>query len=99
MRTVAPRLDNCEEFTAGEDDLDLQPLTAAIYVCPVHGPVTLVRWTFTPEERQAIADGGDVLIWVPGTVVPIHSVSVLPEGTTAVECKDVDPGESEVDPE
>jgi hypothetical protein len=63
MRTVAPRISGADgvvrEHTAGEDQLDAQPATFALVRTP-HGPAVVHRWTFTLEERLAIARGEDL---------------------------------------
>ncbi len=65
MRMIAPRT-GAHEITLAEEQLEYRPLTAAVYSHPDfdNAPVLLTRWTFTDEERAAIANGEDLYLAV-----------------------------------
>jgi hypothetical protein len=62
MRAIAPRT-GAEELTFAEDQSEYLPVTIAVY--PEYEPGArglLWRFSFTPEEREAIAKGEDVYV-------------------------------------
>lgn len=78
MRMIAPRT-GADEVTIAEDQLEYKPLVAAIYVNEQYGPdalTLLTRWTFTPEERAAIAAGEDVYLGVLTFGKPLQPLSM-----------------------
>lgn len=77
MRMIAPRT-GAHEITLAEDQLEYKPLVAAVYVRPDFGnaPMLLTRWTFTEEERAAIAAGEDLYLGVLTFGQPLQPLSV-----------------------
>lgn len=61
MRSVAPRTGAPERMIA-ENQEEYLPLCVADYVYQDGVRMILTRWTFTPDERAAIARGEDVYI-------------------------------------
>lgn len=61
MRAIAPRT-GALEITIAEEQEEYMPITAALYEFDNGARGLLTRWTFTPEERLAIANGEDVYI-------------------------------------
>ena len=60
MRPVAPRTGQPEK-TIAEDQVEYKPITVAIAEMESgRGHGLILRFTFTPEERVAIAAGEDV---------------------------------------
>lgn len=80
MRMIAPRT-GAPEITVAENQLEYRPIVVAVYnEKPTRQLLT--RWTFTPEEREAIARGEDVyfaLLTFGQPMQPI-SASVGPAG-------------------
>jgi hypothetical protein len=60
-RPIAPRT-GAEEITVAEDQPEYSPITVALYRDPAGARHLLTRWTFTAEERAAIAAGEDVYV-------------------------------------
>lgn len=61
MRAIAPRT-GAPEQTIAEDQPEYLPVTVGIYGYADGATGLLTRWTFTPEERAAIAGGEDVYL-------------------------------------
>lgn len=83
MRMVAPRT-GAHEITLAEDQREYRPLVAAVYRRPDMGNAIqlLTRWTFTAEERAAIAAGEDLYLGILTFGQPLQPLSpqVGPEG-------------------
>jgi len=83
---IAPRT-GAEEITIAEDQLEYSPLVAAVYAHAAYGnaPFLLTRWTFTDEERAAIAAGEDLYLGVLTFGQPLQplSLQVGPQGYLA----------------
>jgi len=61
MRAIAPRT-GAPEVTVAEEQEEYMPLAAAIYRYDDGSTGILTRWTFSAEERRAIAAGEDLYI-------------------------------------
>jgi hypothetical protein len=61
MRPIAPRT-GAPETTVAEDQPEYLPLTIAVYAYSDGTRGLLTRWTFTPDERAAIARGEDIYV-------------------------------------
>lgn len=61
MRSIAPRT-GAPEVTVAEDQAEYMPLTVSTYEYENGSRGLLTRWTFTPEERHAIAAGEDLYV-------------------------------------
>ena len=61
MRPVAPRV-GLPEITIAENQLEYATLTGAPVTYEDGTLGMLTRWTFTPEERAAIAAGDDLFL-------------------------------------
>ncbi|MBX9853910.1 MAG: hypothetical protein K2Y26_00165 [Gemmatimonadaceae bacterium] len=61
MRPVAPRT-GAPEITIAEEQEEYKPITIAVYQYSDGSRGLLTRYTFTAEERAAIARGEDVYI-------------------------------------
>lgn len=61
MRPVAPRT-GAPEVMVAEHQEEYMPLAVALYDYTDGTRGLLTRWTFTPEERAAIAGGEDVYV-------------------------------------
>ena len=60
MRPIAPRTGH-REITIAEDQVEYKPITAAVAEMESgNGHALILRFTFTPEERQQLAAGADV---------------------------------------
>lgn len=59
MRMIAPRT-GAPEITVAEDQEEYMPITVALYDHPDGVRTILARFTFSAEERAAIAAGADV---------------------------------------
>ncbi|MHB1065708.1 MAG: hypothetical protein ACYC1Z_14675 [Georgenia sp.] len=59
MRMIAPRT-GAPEITVAEEQHEYLPITVALYDHPDGVRTILARFTFTPEERAAVAAGADV---------------------------------------
>jgi hypothetical protein len=68
MRTISPRIDGADEFTIAEDQLEYMPVTACLIHYEDGSVVRVCRWTFTPEERRAIAAGEDIYFGTPANL-------------------------------
>jgi hypothetical protein len=58
------------ERIVAEEQLEYCPLPAFAYLDQDGTPVQLMRYTFTPAERAAIAAGDDLALSMPGLVAP-----------------------------
>jgi hypothetical protein len=61
MRPIAPRT-GFPEVTIAEEQEEYMPVTVALYQYDDGVRGLLTRWTFTPEERAAVAAGEDVYV-------------------------------------
>lgn len=61
MRPIAPRTGNPEQ-TIAEEQEEYLPITVAVYGIEGNsgGHALLLRYTLTPEERRAVANGEDI---------------------------------------
>lgn len=69
MRPIAPRIEGADEIDVAEDQHDYMQVVAAIVpkeredallVGDLRTDTRVVQWTFSDEERQAIAAGADM---------------------------------------
>lgn len=61
MRTIAPRIDGADEYVIAEDQHTYMPVTACnVIFADDPTIVRILRWTFTPEEREKVAKGEDI---------------------------------------
>ncbi|HLT92108.1 MAG TPA: hypothetical protein VKZ85_14335 [Woeseiaceae bacterium] len=76
MRMIAPRT-GAHEITLAEDQLEYSPLVVALYYDHEQKSALLLsRWTFTPEERAAIAAGEDLYLGVLTHGQPFQPISL-----------------------
>lgn len=61
MRPIAPRT-GAHEVVVAEEQEEYMPLTVSVYRYEDGSTGLLTRWTFTAEERKAIAIGEDVYV-------------------------------------
>lgn len=80
MRPIAPRIEHpsCQEITVAENQHEYMTVTAARVECHDGAIEMCTRWTFTEEERAAIARGEDVYVFFPKSVYP-HRLMLRPE--------------------
>lgn len=74
MRPVAPRV-GLPEVMIAEEQEEYLPLAGAPLEFDDGTKGMLTRWTFTPEERQAIAEGKDlylILFTFGQPMQPVH---------------------------
>lgn len=85
MRPIAPRLNHpaAEELTVAEEQHEFKTITMATVTHPGGERELFARWTFTPEERAAIAAGGDIYVRFPGYTYP-HAVTLRPDWAGAL---------------
>ena len=66
MRSVAPRIDGCEEATYAEEQAEYLPITVAVIPPPAgypeRGRILLTRWQLNDEDRRRIAAGEDLYV-------------------------------------
>lgn len=74
MRPIAPRTGE-PEITLAEEQHDYLPITAAVRMRPV-GQSLVTRWTLTPAERAAVANGADVFVETLTFGAPMQPVAV-----------------------
>lgn len=67
VRPVSPRIDGADEITIAEEQHQFMPLAAA-HVRYSDSVQRVCRWTFTPEERAAIAAGEDMYFGTPAEI-------------------------------
>lgn len=60
MRSVSPNLGWGDERVVAEEQVDYMPVSATFVIWDDNTRSIVTRWTFTPEERQRIANGEDV---------------------------------------
>jgi hypothetical protein len=87
MRSIAPRT-GAVEVTLGEDQLEFSPVVAALYEHESGATVFLTRWRPSDEEREALANGGDIYIGQlrpKGELFAPLAVSAFDEGWTVPE--------------
>lgn len=65
MRPIAPRT-GADEIVVAEEQEEYMPLTVAVYRYGDGSIGLLTRWTFTDEERAAVARGEDVYVMQVG---------------------------------
>jgi hypothetical protein len=77
MRPVSPRIEGLDEIMVAEDQHDYKPLAAALQPHTDGSTSRVCRWTFSDEERAAIARGEDLYFLTPAwcPLVP-HSFKV-----------------------
>lgn len=72
MRSIAPRLvvdntrEECPEHTIAEDQLEFMPVVATLLEYADGTTTRILRYTFSPEERERIARGEDLFFGTPG---------------------------------
>lgn len=76
MRPVAPRLQGVDERMAGMDDEDLKPLTVGECRSNEGEPVIITRWRFSEEDKQRIAAGEDLFLYLFAPLLPQLQISV-----------------------
>lgn len=66
MRSIAPRLDGCDEITVAEEQEEYLPITVARIDpppgFPERGTILLTRWQLSDDERKRIAAGEDLYV-------------------------------------
>lgn len=65
MRSVAPRIDDADEFHIAEDQLEYKPVVACLVMFGDGTMSRVLRYTFTDEERAQIAGGADLYFGTP----------------------------------
>jgi hypothetical protein len=76
-RMIAPRT-GAPEVTVAEEQEEYLPITVALYLDEKGARHILTRWTFTAEERAAIAAGEDVYVAQLGAPnTPMTPMNVL----------------------
>lgn len=81
MRPIAPKFPDhpqIEERPIAEEQLEYKTIIGARVYFDDGSVQVFARWTFTPEERERIANGEDVYISFPKYMAP-HSVELRPE--------------------
>ena len=68
MRPVAPRIVGVDEIQY--DGEHYKSITIGVHEYESGRPARITRWTFTPEERAAIASGADIFVSMAGTSIP-----------------------------
>lgn len=83
MQPVDPKIGGSEPTPTRTPWIEYQPLPWKEQMVPttvvmVHnGPLRIVRWSFTPEERALIAKGDDLYYVTDATVpLPAHRMHV-----------------------
>lgn len=83
MRPVAPRLVGHDEVMIAEEQHEFMPIAATLID---GGKTRICRWTFTREERDAVARGDDVFVGTPADVrLTPHYLHVGPPVGTEIE--------------
>jgi hypothetical protein len=87
---VSPVLSSCSgpEIKIAENQPEYQTLSAIIGEAPYY-PVT-TRWTFTPEERERIAAGGDIWLTLLTFGTPLQPIMIWPYEPTEEQCRKVE---------
>jgi hypothetical protein len=76
VRPIAPRIDGIEETTChGTDDAPWKAITFGRTLSEEGTSYSVTRWQPNAEERQAIATGADIYLWIVGGLPP-HQVEV-----------------------
>lgn len=78
MRPISPNTGH-DEIMVAEDQLQYLPLAAAIVPTTDGGREMLMRYTFTPAERERIAEGDDLALTMPMRVFP-HCLELWSDG-------------------
>lgn len=65
MRPIAPRIPGADEFTIAEEQLNVKPVVACLVEFADGVTCRVLRYTFTPAERAAIAAGKDLYFGTP----------------------------------
>lgn len=89
MRAIAPRLlvdntrEECPEHTIAENQLEFMPVVATNLEYEDGTVTRILRYTFSKEEREAVAMGADIFMGTPATQrLQPHWLCVgPPEGT------------------
>lgn len=61
MRAIAPRIPGAPEVTIAEEQMEYLTIVGAVLESSM-GIEMCTRWTFTPQERVAIAGGADLYL-------------------------------------
>jgi len=75
MQPVSPVVPGyrIQETTISSKDPRVKPLPVIV---TDDGEAILTRWELSPEDRQRIADGQDIFLWVTNYGKPLHPINL-----------------------